>query len=74
MYCPGATAFHFLPVIVGFALGCALGAASEEALGLRSLALLTALARLAVVLARLPAPEASIPNLPIGLSQSLRLS
>ena len=47
---------HILPVIGGFVLGCALGAASEEAWGLRSLGLPTALALLAVMLTRLPAP------------------
>jgi uncharacterized membrane protein YoaK (UPF0700 family) len=47
---------HILPVLVGFVLGCALGAASEEAWGLRSLGLPTALALLAVMLTRLPAP------------------
>ena len=47
---------HILPVLAGFVLGCALGAASEEAWGLRSLALPTALALLAVMLTRLPAP------------------
>ncbi len=36
-----------LPVIVGFALGCAVGAACEAAFGLRALALPTALALLA---------------------------
>ena len=47
---------HILPVLAGFVLGCALGAASEEAWGLRSLGLPTALALLAVMLTRLPAP------------------
>ena len=47
---------HILPVITGFVLGCALGAASEQAWGLRSLALPTALALLALLLTRLPAP------------------
>jgi len=37
-----------LPVIVGFALGCGLGAACEAALGLWSLALPAGLALLAV--------------------------
>jgi uncharacterized membrane protein YoaK (UPF0700 family) len=48
--------FHILPVLAGFVLGCALGAASEEAWGLRSLGLPTALALLAVMLTRLPDP------------------
>jgi uncharacterized membrane protein YoaK (UPF0700 family) len=47
---------HILPVICGFGLGCALGAASEETWGLRSLGLPTALALLAVMVARVPAP------------------
>jgi uncharacterized membrane protein YoaK (UPF0700 family) len=47
---------HILPVISGFGLGCALGAASEEAWGLRSVGLPTALALLAVMLSRLPVP------------------
>ena len=37
-------ALHILPVVVGFALGCALGATAEAAIGLWSLALPTALA------------------------------
>ena len=44
------------PVIAGFVLGCALGAALEEAWGLRSLGLPTALALLAVLLTRVSAP------------------
>ena len=51
-----ARMFHIMPVIGGFVLGCALGAASEELWGLRSLGLPTALALLAVMLTRLPAP------------------
>jgi uncharacterized membrane protein YoaK (UPF0700 family) len=47
-----ARMFHILPVIGGFVLGCALGAALEEAWGLRSLGLPTALALLAVMLTR----------------------
>jgi uncharacterized membrane protein YoaK (UPF0700 family) len=47
---------HIFPVIAGFALGCALGAALEEAWGLRSLSLPTALALLAVMLTRVSAP------------------
>jgi uncharacterized membrane protein YoaK (UPF0700 family) len=47
---------HILPVISGFGLGFALGAASEEAWGLRSVGLPTALALLAVMLSRLPVP------------------
>lgn len=47
---------HIFPVISGFGLGCALGAASEEAWGLRSLGLPTALALLALVVSRLPVP------------------
>lgn len=43
---------HILPVISGFGLGCALGAASEEAWGLRSLGLPSAVALLAVMLSR----------------------
>ena len=37
-------AMHTLPVILGFAIGCALGAACEAVVGLRSLILPTALA------------------------------
>ena len=44
-------AIHVLPVIVGFALGCALGAAGQAAYGLWSLGLPTALALLAVAMA-----------------------
>ena len=51
-----ARMFHILPVIGGFVLGCALGAALEEAWGLRSLGLPTALALLAVMLTRVSAP------------------
>jgi uncharacterized membrane protein YoaK (UPF0700 family) len=40
-------ALHTLPVIVGFTIGCVLGAALEAAAGLWSLALPTALAVLA---------------------------
>ena len=47
---------HIFPVIAGFVLGCALGAALEGALGLRSLGLPTALALLAVMLTRVSAP------------------
>jgi uncharacterized membrane protein YoaK (UPF0700 family) len=47
-------AIHILPVIVGFALGCALGAAAEEAYGLWSLSLPTGLALLAMVMSVLP--------------------
>jgi uncharacterized membrane protein YoaK (UPF0700 family) len=47
---------HIFPVIAGFALGCSLGAALEEAWGLRSLGLPTALALLAVMLTRASAP------------------
>ncbi len=43
-----ARAVHTLPVIVGFAMGCVLGAAFEAAAGLWSLTLPTALALLAV--------------------------
>ena len=43
-----ARAVHTLPVIVGFAMGCVLGAAFEAAAGLWSLILPTALALLAV--------------------------
>jgi uncharacterized membrane protein YoaK (UPF0700 family) len=43
----GARAMHTLPVIVGFTIGCVLGAAFEAAAGLWSLALPTALALLA---------------------------
>jgi uncharacterized membrane protein YoaK (UPF0700 family) len=42
-----AHATHTLPVIVGFAIGCVLGAAFEAAAGLRSLTLPTGLAALA---------------------------
>ena len=42
-----ARAMHTLPVIVGFTIGCVLGAAFEAAAGLLSLALPTALALLA---------------------------
>jgi uncharacterized membrane protein YoaK (UPF0700 family) len=51
-----ARMLHILPVIGGFVLGCALGAALEEAWGLRSLGLPTALALLAVMLTRVSAP------------------
>jgi uncharacterized membrane protein YoaK (UPF0700 family) len=47
---------NIFPVIAGFVLGCALGAALEEAWGLRSLGLPTALALLAVLLTRVSAP------------------
>jgi uncharacterized membrane protein YoaK (UPF0700 family) len=40
---------HLLPVIAGFALGCAVGAAAESAYGLRSLGLPAGLAGLAVL-------------------------
>jgi uncharacterized membrane protein YoaK (UPF0700 family) len=40
-------AMHTLPVIIGFAIGCGLGAACEAAAGLWSLALPTGLALLA---------------------------
>jgi uncharacterized membrane protein YoaK (UPF0700 family) len=43
---------HIVPVIAGFVLGCALGAALEKAWGLRSLGLPTAMALLAVMLTR----------------------
>lgn len=43
-------ALHTLPVIVGFALGCGLGAAGEAATGLWSLLLPTALALLALAM------------------------
>jgi uncharacterized membrane protein YoaK (UPF0700 family) len=43
-------AMHTLPVIVGFTIGCALGAACEAAAGLWSLALPTGLALLALVM------------------------
>jgi uncharacterized membrane protein YoaK (UPF0700 family) len=51
-----ARMFRILPVIGGFVLGCALGAALEEAWGLLSLGLPTALALLAVMLTRVSAP------------------
>jgi hypothetical protein len=41
---------HTWPAVVGFALGCGLGAASEAALGLRSLALPAGLALLALAM------------------------
>jgi hypothetical protein len=41
---------HTLPVIVGFATGCGLGAAYEAAAGLWSLALPTSLALLALAM------------------------
>jgi uncharacterized membrane protein YoaK (UPF0700 family) len=42
---PGrARVFHTLPVIVGFALGCAVGAAAESVYGLWSLRMPTGLA------------------------------
>jgi uncharacterized membrane protein YoaK (UPF0700 family) len=47
---------QIFPVIAGFFLGCALGAALEETWGLRSLGLPTALALLAVMLTRVSAP------------------
>jgi len=43
-------AMRILPVIVGFILGCALGAAAEEAYGLRALAVPVALALLALLM------------------------
>jgi uncharacterized membrane protein YoaK (UPF0700 family) len=43
-------AMRLLPVIVGFTLGCGLGAAAEDAYGLRALALPTALALLALLM------------------------
>jgi uncharacterized membrane protein YoaK (UPF0700 family) len=43
-------AMRILPVIVGFMLGCALGAAAENAYGLRALALPAALAVLAMLM------------------------
>ena len=43
-------AMRILPVIVGFMLGCALGAAAENAYGLRALALPAALAVLALLM------------------------
>jgi uncharacterized membrane protein YoaK (UPF0700 family) len=47
-------AMHTLPVIAGFAVGCALGAAAEAAAGLWSLALPTGLALLALAGASVP--------------------
>jgi uncharacterized membrane protein YoaK (UPF0700 family) len=44
-------ALHTLPVVIGFALGCALGAAGEAVVGLWALVLPTALALLACVIA-----------------------
>jgi hypothetical protein len=41
---------HTLPVIAGFVIGCALGGACEAAVGLRSLALPTGLALLALAM------------------------
>ena len=43
-------AMRILPVIVGFILGCALGAAAENAYGLRALGLPVALALLALLM------------------------
>ena len=43
-------AMHTWPAIVGFAVGCGLGAACEAAIGLRSLALPTGLALLALAM------------------------
>ncbi len=45
-------AMHILPVIIGFTIGCGLGAACEAAAGLWSLALPTGLALLALALGR----------------------
>src|SRR6266404_5895017 len=49
-------AVRTLPVIVGFAVGCGLGAACEAALGLRSLALPAGLALLAFAVGLRPSP------------------
>jgi uncharacterized membrane protein YoaK (UPF0700 family) len=50
-------AMHILPVIVGFIIGCGLGAAGEAAAGWWSLALRAGLALLAMAGARPPGPS-----------------
>jgi uncharacterized membrane protein YoaK (UPF0700 family) len=50
-------AMHTLPVIVGFTVGCGLGAACEAAMGLSSLALPTGLALLALAIGFAVEPE-----------------
>jgi uncharacterized membrane protein YoaK (UPF0700 family) len=50
-------AMHTLPVIVGFTVGCGLGAAGEAAVGLWSLALPTGLALLALAIGFTVEPE-----------------
>jgi len=50
-------AMHTLPVIVGFTIGCGLGAAGEAAVGLWSLALPTGLALLALAIGFTVEPE-----------------
>ncbi len=50
-------AMHTLPVIVGFTVGCGLGAAGEAAVGLWSLALPTGLALLALAIGFAVEPE-----------------
>ena len=50
-------AMHTLPVIVGFTIGCGLGAACEAAVGLWSLALPTGLALLALAIGFAVEPE-----------------
>ena len=47
-------AMHTLPVIIGFTIGCALGAACQAAAGLWSLALPTGFALLALALGSMP--------------------
>ncbi len=54
-----ARAMHILPVIVGFTIGCVLGAAFEAAAGLWSLALPTALALLAFTMGLADRPRRS---------------
>jgi uncharacterized membrane protein YoaK (UPF0700 family) len=54
-------AMHTLPVIVGFTIGCALGAACEAAAGLWSLALPTGLALLAFVMGLLHRQAPGVP-------------
>jgi uncharacterized membrane protein YoaK (UPF0700 family) len=51
-------AMRTLPTILGFAVGCGLGAASETAVGLRSLALPTGLALIAFFIGFAVAPDA----------------
>jgi uncharacterized membrane protein YoaK (UPF0700 family) len=53
-------ALHIFPVIVGFTIGCGLGAAFEAAAGLWSLALPAGLALLAVLVGLVHSPEPTV--------------